>query len=77
MLRTYWGYLLNLSYLIKTVWEDLFDMPAVAKVSRHGSVPWQEMDIPVGVAWVALLLLCFGCLLLLNRRLRAKEVVRG
>lgn len=77
VLRTYWGYLLNLSYLIKTVWEDLFDMPAVAKVSRHGSVPWQEMDIPVGVAWVALLLLCFGCLLLLNRRLRAKEVVRG
>ena len=44
VLRTYWGYLLNLSYLIKIVWEDLFDMPAVAKVSSRGDVPWQEMD---------------------------------
>jgi len=77
VLRTYWGYLLNLTYLIKTVWEDLFDIPAVATVSRRGNIPWQDMDIPVGVAWITLLLLGFCCLLLLNRRLRAKEVVRG
>jgi ABC-2 type transport system permease protein len=77
VLRTYWGYLLNLSYLIKIVWEDLFDIPAVATVSRRGNIPWQEMDLPVGVAWVALLGLAFTCLLLLNRKLRAKEVVRG
>jgi len=77
VLRTYWGYLLNLSYLFKIVWEDLFDIPAVATVSRRGDVPWQEMDLPVGVAWSALLVVCFCCLLLLNRRLRAKEVVRG
>jgi len=77
VLRTYWGYLLNLSYLISIVWHDLFDLPVSVDPPRIGRRAWQSQDIPVGVAWVMLLGLCFCCLLLLNRRLRAKEVVRG
>jgi hypothetical protein len=33
-------------------------------------------SVPTGVAWMVLLGVCAICLLLLNRRLRAREVVR-
>ena len=76
-LRTYWGKLLNLGYLINTVWQDLFEV-VVTERQRRGQIgDPTKLDIPVGYCWVALLMLAGFCLLLLSRRLRAREVVRG
>jgi ABC-2 type transport system permease protein len=76
-LRTYWGKLLNLGYVITTVWKDLFDV-VVTERQRRGQVgDPTRLDIPAGYCWLVLLALAGLCLLLLSRRLRAKEVVRG
>lgn len=77
VLRTYWGYLLNLSYLISIVWYDLFDVPTISYVGRRWVGTSRDQDIPAGIAWVALLAICGLCLMLLNKRLRAREVVKG
>jgi ABC-2 type transport system permease protein len=78
ILRTYWGHLFNLGYLLMIIWYDLFDIPVVRRMPRAMAEDfgWNR-DIPVGIAWIAMVSLCFCCVLLLNRRLRAKEVVRG
>ena len=76
-LRTYWGKLLNLGYLIDQVWKDLFDV-VVTERQRRGQIgDPTRLDIPVGHCWMVLLLVTGLCLLLLSRRLRAREVVRG
>ena len=76
-LRTYWGKLLNLGYLITTVWQDLFDV-VVTERQRRGQVgDPTRLDIPAGYCWLVLLAVAGLCLLLLSRRLRAREVVRG
>jgi ABC-2 type transport system permease protein len=76
-LRTYWGKLLNLGYVITTVWKDLFDV-VVTERQRRGRVGDPTLlDIPPGYCWLMLLALAGLCLLLLSMRLRAREVVRG
>ena len=76
-LRTYWGKLLNLGYLIDTVWKDLFGV-VVTERERRGQIGDPTgLDIPVGYCWLVLLGVAGLCLLLLSRRLRAREVVRG
>jgi ABC-2 type transport system permease protein len=76
-LRTYWGKLLNLGYVITTVWKDLFGV-VVTERQRRGQVgDPTRLDIPPGHCWLVLLALTGLCLLLLSRRLRAREVVRG
>jgi ABC-2 type transport system permease protein len=78
VLRTYWGRLFNIGYLLITVWYDLFDIPLIRNMPR--SLRGEEgldADIPVGVAWIALLTLCFLCVLMIDKRLRAKEIIRG
>ena len=76
-LRTYWGRLFNVGYLIMNIWKDLFGV-VVTERQRRGSIgdPTQ-LDIPVGYCWLMLLALAAGCLILLSRRLQAREVVRG
>jgi ABC-2 type transport system permease protein len=64
MFDTRWGSILHLGELIKTVWSGLFYLQTTPGL------------LPVPAAWVALALLCGFCLLLLNRRLKAYEVVR-
>jgi ABC-2 type transport system permease protein len=77
VLRTYWGKLLNLGYVITTVWKDLFDV-VVTERQRRGQVgDPTKLDIPPGYCWLVLLAVAGLCLLLLSRRLRAREVVRG
>jgi len=63
VLRTHWGRVLNLNLLIDLVWRGLFGLP------RHG-------DLPLSAAWAALLAVCGICWWILDRRLRAREVVR-
>jgi ABC-2 type transport system permease protein len=76
-LRTRWGSLLNFGYDLTAVWRDLLGV-AVADRQRRMQVgdPTAD-DLPVGWCWVVMLALSLLCLLLLSRRLRAKEVVRG
>jgi len=63
VMRTQSGHFFNVAYLMSTVWDSLF---------RVGLM----RSIPVGEAWVALLVYCAICLGLLMRKVRAYEVVR-
>jgi len=63
VLDTRWGRILNVDYLIDLIWRALFGLPL-------------ERALPLAAAWAALAALGLGCLFLLDRRLRAKEVVR-
>jgi ABC-2 type transport system permease protein len=58
------GYLIDLGKLIATVEEQLFRQRM-----------W--FGVSAGSAWTALLVVCAFCLLLLERKVRAYEVVRG
>ena len=72
ILRTGWGHLLNPSYLMQVVWNDLLRVPPLFNLpSRNGG------SVPVGAAWAMIVFITFACLMMLNKRLRAKEVVRG
>jgi ABC-2 type transport system permease protein len=62
-LKTRWGSLLNLNFLIDLVWRDLFGL----RIHR---------GLPIPAAWAVLVGVTLVCALLLDRRLRAREVVR-
>jgi len=65
-LQTKWGMIGSLGALIETVWVGLF-LPE--KADSLGA-------LPLWAAWTALVALCLFCLWLLERKLRAYEVVR-
>lgn len=73
---TKWGYLLNISNLIGSVWVQLFegDDPTNNGAVFFRVAPGQE--IPVWCCWAVLLLLCAACLSMLARKIRGAEVVR-
>jgi ABC-2 type transport system permease protein len=77
VLRTYWGGLVSIFYLVSTIWRDLLDVPLARSVRRHDIGDPRTLDIPVGWCWLALVALGLTCILLLDRRLRGREVVRG
>jgi ABC-2 type transport system permease protein len=74
--RTNWGNLLNISYLVGSVWKQLFEG---ADPTTNGAVffraPQGEV-LPLAWSWAALVALCGVCLYLLARKIRATEVVR-
>jgi ABC-2 type transport system permease protein len=63
VLRIDGGHFFNLYYLLATVWAPLFNVEA-------------EQAITATQAWIAILVYCSICLLLLMRKVRAYEVVR-
>jgi ABC-2 type transport system permease protein len=63
VLHTRWGRIINVNYLIDLIWHHLFGLTL-------------RDPLPIAAAWAALLGLCLACLWLLDRRLRACEVVR-
>jgi ABC-2 type transport system permease protein len=71
ILRTQWGMLLNLPYLISMVWAHLFRLNAINR--HHGGFDL----VPLWSAWAALLGVCAFCFWLLNSKLRAREVERA
>jgi len=71
ILRSNWGRMLDISYTTHLVALHLFRIE-----SPFRGLPLQG-GIPVWSAWVAILVTCLISLLLLNRRLKAREVVRG
>jgi ABC-2 type transport system permease protein len=72
VLRTSWGMLFNLGYLIIEIWADLFRIADQPLHPRRGLYL-----VPVWSAWAVLLAVCALSLWLLHRRLKAREVVRG
>jgi ABC-2 type transport system permease protein len=73
IMGTYWGYLLNFTYLFGLMVTkefgamDLFTSPGTRLAP----------EIPVAAAWLMMILVCVFALFVLNVRLRAREVVRG
>jgi ABC-2 type transport system permease protein len=68
ILRTEWGFVINLPYVTKVVWSHLLRLTAM---NRHGG----DLDaIPLWSAWASLLSVCAFCCWLLDRKLRAREV---
>jgi ABC-2 type transport system permease protein len=63
VLRTQMGSLINLGQLMNVVWSNLFGIE-------------QDLGVEVWQAWSALAAVCVLCVVLLNRRIRAYEVVR-
>jgi ABC-2 type transport system permease protein len=77
VLKNPWGRLANLPYLIGIVWTDLFGIETRRTLAREIGLdgPRRTMDLPVWAAWLGLLAVCGFALWVLNRRLRAREVV--
>jgi len=67
-----WGRLANLAYLIRLVWSDLFGVAPEVMTRRGRVIP----DLPYWAALGALLFVAAASLWLLERRVRAKEIVR-
>jgi ABC-type transport system involved in multi-copper enzyme maturation permease subunit len=68
VLRTRWGFLLNLPFMMSSLWERLLGAPDFVNPDR---------SLPTGAIATMLILACFVCLGMLNTRIRAREVVRG
>jgi ABC-type transport system involved in multi-copper enzyme maturation permease subunit len=68
VLRTKWGFLLNLPLMISTIWQRLLGAPDTMN---------PRFSLPTGAIAVMLALACLICLGMLNKRIRAREVVRG
>jgi ABC-type transport system involved in multi-copper enzyme maturation permease subunit len=71
IMGTYWGRLLNFSYLFRLIVSNGFRERSGILVSMG----WQE--IPVPAAWGMMIFVCLLSLVILNARLRARETVRG
>lgn len=71
IMGTYWGRLLNFSYMFRLIVASGFR----ERAGLLGSIGWNE--IPVPAAWGAMIFVCLLSLVILNARLRARETVRG
>jgi ABC-type transport system involved in multi-copper enzyme maturation permease subunit len=68
ILRTKWGFLLNLPMMMAQLWQRLLGAPEFQM--RMGT-------LPSGAIVSTLCLVCLVCVAMLNARIRAREVVRG
>ena len=71
IMGTYWGALLNFTYMFRIILERGFRDP-YRLLERMG-----RNEIPVPAAWCSLIVICLLSLFVLNARLRARETVRG
>ena len=79
---TRWGNLLSLRAVIRAVWAGLFGIFERQSGRIEGMVNGRYLNIvlvepPIWTAWLVLFLLAAVCLLVIARRVRAYEVVRG
>jgi ABC-2 type transport system permease protein len=70
VLRTKWGFLLNIGYVINVIWFDVFRMQPVRRFNNR------LFELPSWSAWMVVLILTAACVWMLNRKLKAREVVR-
>jgi ABC-type transport system involved in multi-copper enzyme maturation permease subunit len=68
VLRTKWGFLLNIPFMMTSLWQRLLGAPESARANFY---------LPTGAIVATLVLACFICAAMLNARIRAREVVRG
>jgi ABC-type transport system involved in multi-copper enzyme maturation permease subunit len=68
VLRTKWGFLLNLPFMMTTLWHRLLGAPESARAGH---------SLPTVSIAAMLILACVLCAAMLNARIRAREVVRG
>ncbi len=66
VLRTKWGFLLNIPFMISSLWERLLGAPESSRFS-----------LPTPAIATMFVLACILCLGMLDKRIRAREVVRG
>lgn len=74
--RTNWGSLFNISYLVGSVWVQLFEG---SQKSTNGAVFFRApmgQELPLWCSWASLIVLCLICLYMLARKIRGTEVVR-
>lgn len=74
--RTTWGYMFNISYVVGSIWVQLFEG---ANKTTNGAVFFrapQGEELPMWCSWMALAGLCGICLYMLARKIRGTEVVR-
>ncbi len=71
VLRTKWGRLLDLPYVIVIVWRHLF------RIEPAGFSRTNVDSFPLWAAWMSVLAFCAFSVFLLNTRLKAREVSRG
>jgi len=74
--RTNWGHMFNISYLIGSVWVNLFEG---AEKTTNGAVFFRVprgQELPMWCSWAALFGLCGICLYMLARKIRGREVVK-
>jgi ABC-type transport system involved in multi-copper enzyme maturation permease subunit len=74
IMGTYWGRMLNFSGMFRLILAKGFREPT-GPTGLLGSLGLNE--IPVPAAWGVLIFVCLLSLVILNARLRAREVVRG
>jgi hypothetical protein len=68
VLRTKWGHLLNLPLTMETLWRRLLGV-------QYDVNPM--LSLPTGAIVASLVFICIVCLGMLDKRIRAREVVRG
>ncbi len=68
ILRTKWGFLLNLPVIMTQLWQRLLGAPEFNRIG---------VGLPSEAIVVMLLFIAIVCALMLNARIRAREVVRG
>lgn len=68
ILRTKWGFLLNIPMMMSQIWQQLLGAPQTMRADWH---------LPTVSILTVLVLMCVICVLMLNARIRAREVVRG
>lgn len=68
VLRTKWGFLLNIPFMMSLLWQRLLGAPDFVMEQR---------SLPTSAIAVMLALACLLCIAMLNARIRAREVVKG
>jgi len=68
ILRTKWGFLLNAPVMMTQLWQRILGAPPTMQ---------GDLYLPSTAIVTVLLLVCAACVLMLNARIRAREVVRG
>jgi len=68
VLRTRWGFLLNVPFIMNELWEKLLGV---------NTFPHPDRVLPVSAILMMLLAACLLMIAMLNARVRAREVVRG
>lgn len=75
VLTTRAGNVLSLGYVIGIIWAQMLQLPARSTIFGQLFNIRRGDEVPGYMAWLVVGIVCAGCIALLNRRLRAKEVV--